>query len=130
MSKVFICYSHKDERYLELLLKHFNRDLLDVWSDKRIEGAAHWEEEIQKALNSCNCGVLLLSGNFFNSRFIKDIELKQLLQNQYEKNTFLLPVLAEHCNIDNYTWISKKEVLPKGFKALENIKKEITTKKL
>lgn len=123
MSKIFICYSHKDERYLDLLLKHFNSNLLDVWSDKRIEGAEHWEDKIQKALDSCNCGVLLLSGNFFNSRFIKDIELKKLLQNQYEKNTFLLPVLAEDCNIDNYSWISKKEVLPKGFKALENIKK-------
>ena len=122
MNKVFICYSHKDKKYLDLLLKHLDNDL-DVWSDKRIEGAEHWEEEIQKALDSCNCGVLLLSGNFFNSRFIKDIELKQLLQNQHEKNTFLLPVLAEYCNIDNYTWIKKKEVLPKGFKALENIKK-------
>ncbi len=122
MSKVFICYAHEDEKYLDLLLKHFDHDLLDVWSDKRIEGSEHWEEEIQKALDSANCGILILSASFFNSRFIKDIELQRLLQNQYEKNTHLLPVLAEHCNIDKYVWISKKEVLPKGFKAIENIK--------
>lgn len=122
MSKVFVCYSHKDEKYLDLLLKHFDDDLLDVWSDKRIEGSEHWEEEIQKALESANCGLLILSANFFNSRFIKDIELEELLKNQYEKNTYLVPVLVEHCNIDRYDWINKKEVLPKGFKAIENIK--------
>lgn len=123
MSKVFICYSHKDDKYLNLLLKHLDNSLLDIWSDKRIEGAEHWEEEIKKALETCNCGVLILSANFFSSSFIQNIELKQLLQNKYEKNTYLIPVLAEYCDIDNYKWISKKEVLPKGFKPLEKVKK-------
>jgi hypothetical protein len=130
MSKVFICYSHKDKKYLDLLLKHFDNSLLDVWSDERIEGAEHWEEEIQKALESCNCGILILSANFFNSKFIKIVELEKLLQNQYEKNTYLLPILAEYCNIDKYKWISKKEILPKGFKAIENIKKRNHNKEI
>lgn len=123
MNKVFVCYSHKDKKYLDLLLKHIDDKLLNVWSDEKIEGAEHWEEEIQKALESCNCGILILSANFFNSKFIKNVEVEKLLQNQYEKNTYLLPILAEHCNIDKYKWISRKEVLPKGFKAIENIKK-------
>jgi len=130
MNKVFICYSHKDKKYLDLLLKHFDNSLLDIWSDKRIEGAEHWEEEIKKALESCNCGILILSANFFNSTFIKDVEVEKLLQNKYEKNTYLVPILAEHCNIDKYRWISQKEVLPKGFKPIENIKKRNHNKEI
>lgn len=130
VSKIFVCYSHEDKKYLDLLLKHFNKDIVDVWSDQRIEGGEHWFEEIQRALDSANAGILLLTANFFNSKFIKDIELQQLLKNQYEKNTFLIPVLAEYCNVDNYTWINKKEVLPKGFNAIENIKKRDRNKEI
>lgn len=130
MSKVFVCYSHKDKKYLELLLKHLDQDIVDVWSDQRLEGGEHWFEEIQKALNSSNIGILLLSANFFNSQFIKNIELQQLLKNKYEKNTLLLPILVEACNIDNHAWINKKEILPKGLISIETIKRKDHNKEM
>ena len=71
MSKVFICYSHADKEYFDLINKHLsvNKKDIDIWSDIKIEGGDNWRNEIHKALNSCNLAVLILSSNFFNSDF-------------------------------------------------------------
>lgn len=129
MSKVFVCYSHEDEKYFQLVSKHLsNKKDLDVWSDKRIKGADKWKEEINKALDSCNLAVLILSANFFNSDFIKDIELKQLLENQFMKNTKLLPILAEDCDLEEFSWIVDSQILPSKNLPLENVKNKYKNK--
>ena len=132
MSKVFVCYSHKDKEYFDLINKHIsiNKKDIDIWSDTKIKGGDNWREKIQKALDSCNLAVLILSTNFFNSDFIQDVELKQLLKNEFEKSTKLLPILLEDCDIEAFSWIETNQILPSRDEPLETLKKKLLKTKL
>ncbi|MDY3205526.1 MAG: toll/interleukin-1 receptor domain-containing protein [Arcobacter sp.] len=132
MSKVFICYSHKDKKYFDLINKHLsvNKKDIHIWSDIDIKGGDNWRSEIQKALDSCNLAILILSANFFNSDFIQDVELKQLLENEFEKGTKLLPILLEDYDIEAFSWIEIKQILPSRDKPLETLKKKVLKTKL
>lgn len=132
MSKVFICYSHADKEYFDLINNHLsvNKKDIDIWSDIRIEGGDNWRNEIHKALNSCNLAVLILSSKFFNSDFIQNLELKQLLENEFEKGTKLLPILLEDCDIEAFSWIETNQILPSRNEPLETLENNLLKTKL
>jgi hypothetical protein len=80
--RVFICYSHANAGWLERLLVHLgslNTDLVDVWSDKRIRPGDDWQREIDTALAAARVAVLLVSADFYNSPFIREVEMPRLL---------------------------------------------------
>jgi hypothetical protein len=80
---VFISYSHKDERWLQRLLTML-APLIDTgairpWSDRNIAPGSEWKAEIERALQAAKVAVLLVSPDFFSSRFIVNNELPPLL---------------------------------------------------
>ena len=80
--RVFICYSHANAAWLDRLLVHLgsvDADLVDVWSDKQIRPGDDWQGEIDTALEAARIAVLLVSADFYNSSFIRDVELPRLL---------------------------------------------------
>ena len=48
--KIFFCYAHEDELFLNKLKSHLSplrrEDLIDVWHDRDISAGAEWEKEI------------------------------------------------------------------------------------
>ncbi len=96
--KVFICYSHQDEFWLNRLLVHLSpleRDgRLDVWSDKRIRIGDAWRSEIDMALDSAASAILLISADFLASSFIRDVELPKLLAAADNRGCRIVPILV------------------------------------
>lgn len=99
---IFVCYAHVDEdnedperRWLTRLLRHLDPLLhgqLKVWSDKEIELGDKWHDQIQENLACSAAAVLLVSGAFLNSSYIRSCELPILLDRHSRNQTKIFPV--------------------------------------
>jgi hypothetical protein len=94
---VFICYSHKDKKYLDVLQQHLDfykqQGLIDFWDDTRTVPGAQWHREIEQAIKTAKVAVLLISIDFLTSKFITEEELPPLLAAAEGEGVKILPVL-------------------------------------
>ena len=101
---LFISYSHIDENWLLELKKWLKpleeRNLIEIWDDKKIKAGALWKEDIGRALSAARAAVLLISVDFLNSEFIKNDELPILLDAAKEKGLKILWIAVRPCNVD------------------------------
>jgi hypothetical protein len=100
-TKVFVSYSHCDERWLDRLmvfLKPLERDgIVDLWSDRKIAPGKKWLPEITNAVRSAKVAVLLISADFMASDFIAIRELPPLLKAAENDGILILPVIISPC---------------------------------
>ncbi|MBY8852685.1 TIR domain-containing protein, partial [Saccharothrix sp. MB29] len=61
--RVFVCYSHRDARWLQRLQVHVKPLDLDVWSDKRLVVGDRWHLEIGRALARAKAALVLVSAD-------------------------------------------------------------------
>jgi hypothetical protein len=110
--QVFICYSHKDERWLNDLqthLKPYVRNGLTAWSDKQIAPGSKWLPEIETALASAKVAVLLVTPYFLDSDFIHEKELGPLLKKAEKGKVRIIWIPVRAC--------AYKETLLKDYQA-------------
>ena len=53
MDKLFICYSHKDDKIVDAILGHlavYDTEI-DAWNDQRIAIGDKWKNEIERELS-------------------------------------------------------------------------------
>ncbi len=98
--KVFICYSHKDQEYLDQLLIHldpYNRqDLIEIWTDRQIMSGDEWQAEIYRSIARADAAVVLVSPDLLASDFVCEQELPRLLQAREEGRLPLAPLFLRH----------------------------------
>jgi len=56
------------------------RGKIDYWADTEIQPGLVWREEIEAALDRAAAGVLLMTPSFLESPFIRDVEIRRLLE--------------------------------------------------
>ena len=130
LHKIFISYSSKDVKSIEPLTEGLDiartEEKIGFWIDRDIESALSWDDEIKKHLLEADFVVLILSNNALRSKYIKEVEIKQALEEDK-----LISVVYKPCVHELVSKISDKEFLIKNFtvyddsptKELENWKR-------
>jgi tetratricopeptide (TPR) repeat protein len=99
---VFICYAHRDRKFLDELHEHLapalRANTIKEWDDTRLKGGEDWREEIRKTLASANVAICLVSSAFQASRFIAENELPPLLTAAKAEGVTILPVIVGQCD--------------------------------
>jgi len=120
---IFISYSHADEKWKDLLVKHLKALRLegllpDTWDDRRIAVGQMWREEIQKAMDSAAAAILLVSVDFLISDFIRSVEIPQLFEQKDKEGMPIFPLIVRPCSWQKVKWLSSIQARPKDGRAL------------
>lgn len=122
MPKVFISYSHKDEEWKDKLVSHLSvlekEELLSIWTDRNIQGGDDWYSEIEKAIETAQVAILMISANFLTSDFILKEEIPRFLKKRMDGSMKILPLIIKPCAWQKVKWLSPIQGRPKDGRAL------------
>lgn len=121
--KLFISYSHKDEKHIDKFRKHLaplkNKGTIQDWYDRKILPGEEFENKIDNNLYDANIIILSISASFLNSdncmkEKYKALELKKA------KRIPVVPIILSPCGWKDDDDISKLLVLPTDGNAVTN----------
>jgi hypothetical protein len=120
--RIFISYSHQDEKFKDELIKMLagmqRRGVIDAWQDRRIEPGAEWFKAIKQAINECDLALLLVSADFIASGFINDEELPDLLKRRQQEGMTVIPIIVRDCTWRSEPVLKDLQALPRDGKAV------------
>lgn len=97
--RVFISYSHKDDKLCSLFRDHLlslvREGLIEEWHDRKIMAGEEWDSLIKDNLLSANVILFLVTSSFLSSGYISSNEMKLALT-QYEKGAArVIPIILK-----------------------------------
>jgi tetratricopeptide (TPR) repeat protein len=124
MSKptVFISYSHKDEKWKNLLQPHLKllekSGSISIWDDRQIDVGGIWFNKIKEAMGRSAVAVCLISADYLASDFCIREEIPYLLQRREKEGMVILPVLIRPCFWKAFSWLKETQMLPRDGKSI------------
>jgi hypothetical protein len=120
-TKVFISYSHKDEKLREALEAHLkvlrDQSVISTWNDRRITAGRDWAGLIDEHLNTAAVILLLISAEFIASEYCNDKELKRALERHRAGEARVVPVILRPVDLQGSP-LASLQALPKDGKAV------------
>lgn len=120
--KLFLSYSHKDEKYVDELrkdLKLMERNgLIHPWYDRALTAGEKWEARILAELNDAEVIVCQLSRDFLNSDFCVLTELDTAIRRQEAGEATLIAYVLTESGWKEVPKLSAFQILPKDAKPL------------
>jgi hypothetical protein len=117
--KLFISYSHEDEKYKDKLIKHLsglkNNKLIDIWNDRNIPAGDKWDEKINEELTNSDIVVFLISPDFSASEYINEKEIKDTMERHKNGEAYIVPILLRPCDFTS-SILSSFQSVPRDLK--------------
>lgn len=120
---IFIAFANQDRDVRDKLLRQMNlvkdRQGWNIWSAKEIKAGERWDEEIKQRLIDSEVVILLLSTDFFNSKYIIETELPKVVEKHKLGDCQIIPVIARVCHwkdtpFGEYAQLGEIQALPVG----------------
>jgi len=111
MGEIFISYSASDTKMTEIIRKNHLKDF-PTWSMNDANVGDDYIKVIDEKLKTCSSAILIITPYFFNSEFIRDVELPALLKRNQDDNFKLLPILLNKCEDQDLEKLGTINVFP------------------
>jgi tetratricopeptide (TPR) repeat protein len=118
MYTIFISYSHKDDKWIDLITAHLSVLGVEIWHDRKIEFGASWSAEIEAALNRAKIAVCLVSADYLFSEYIASVEVPALLERRTSERLVVIPVLVRDVDWKAVPWLGKIQMIPRDGKSI------------
>jgi internalin A len=119
-ARIFVSYSHKDERQLNELKTHLSPlerlKFIETWYDRRIVAGEDFGEKINENLDSADIILLLVSADFIASNYCYAKEMTRALERHARKEARVVPVIVRDVNWKVIPELSKLTAVPKDGK--------------
>ena len=118
--RVFVSYSHQDEKYLQgdsLFghLKGLENDGVEFWYDRDIEVGSLWDEAIKTKIAESDLALVLVSQAFLDSAYCQDEEIPRFLAQKLP----IVAVLLSPCEWDRAEWLAERQFRPRDGQTVE-----------
>lgn len=124
--KVFVSYSHKDDRWLESVREHLgvleSGGLIDVFADTRIAAGEEWFTRLHQEMLVARLALLLVSASFLRSSFIGNEEVPRIFQQHETDGMTIYPLLVRDCAWQEVDWLAKLQIRPPNAKSLGSMR--------
>ena len=115
--RLFISYSHEDEKMKNELDKHLvmlkRSGKVEVWNDRKLVAGQEWDNEIKREMKAADIILLLISADFNNSEYIWKEELAHAMQRHEQGTARVVPVILRKCEWNEMPY-AKLQALPRG----------------
>lgn len=95
--KLFVSYSHRDQKLLDELVKHLSilqrQGVIERWDDRMISPGEDWKERISAHLEEADVILLLLSSNYMASEYIFSEEMTRILERHKAGQSKVIPII-------------------------------------
>lgn len=121
--RVFLSYSHKDEKAIDELrkdLKLMERNgIIRPWYDRALTAGEKWEPRILQELNEADAIVCQLSRDFLASDFCVLSELETALKRKEAGEAALIAYVLKDCGWKEVPNLKKFQMLPQDAKPID-----------
>lgn len=123
-ARVFVSYSHKDERQFNELKTHLSLlerlKLIETWYDRRIVAGEDFSEKINDNLDRADIILLLVSVDFIASNYCYQKEMARALERQAKGEARVVPVIIRDVDWRAIPELSKLTAVPKDGRPVRN----------
>ena len=113
--KIFLSYSHEDEKLRDILAKHLcileRQQIIQSWYDRDIAAGTEWAGEISEQLQLADIILLLISADFLASDYCYDIEMKRAMERHDAGKARVIPIILRPVEWSSVPF-SKLQALP------------------
>lgn len=119
--KLFISYSHRDERHLKGLAIHLaalrRQGAITDWHDRMILPGEEWRQVIGDNLDTADCVLFLVTPDFIASDYCYSTEMDRALQKHREGRLLAVPIIVRPADWQ-HTPLNELQVLPRDGKPI------------